>query len=122
MVFLGSTALLTTFLNSGRAGSSESCYPSGMAIAAQAPNVRCKISDLGMGDNNWTVDSIHPYVLRCIETFGVERSFFSSNWPVDWLFSSYDTLVDAYTEITADFTRDEQETLFSKNAKALYNI
>ena len=93
-----------------------------MAIAAQAPNVRCKISDLGMRDNNWTVDSIHPYVLRCIETFGVERSFFSSNWPVDWLFSSYDTLVDAYTEITADFTRDEQETLFSKNAKALYNI
>ena len=94
----------------------------GMAIAAEADNIRCKISGLGMGDNNWTVDSIRPYVLYCIETFGVERCFFASNWPVDWLFSSYDALVDAYTEIAAGFTWDEQVALFSKNAEALYII
>ncbi len=94
----------------------------GMAIAAQADNTRCKISGLGMGDNNWTVDSIRPYVLHCIETFGVERSFFASNWPVDWLFSSYDAVVDAYTEITAGFSRAEQEALFSKNSEAIYDI
>jgi predicted TIM-barrel fold metal-dependent hydrolase len=94
----------------------------GMAIAAEADNIRCKISGLGMGDNNWTVDSIRPYVLHCIEAFGVERCFFASNWPVDWLFSSYDALVEAYTEITAGFTCDEQVALFSKNAEALYNI
>ncbi|NQW17334.1 MAG: amidohydrolase family protein [Chloroflexi bacterium] len=94
----------------------------GMAIAAEADNIRCKISGLGMGDNNWTVDSIRPYVLHCIETFGVERSFFASNWPVDWLFSSYDAVVDAYTEITSGFTHDEQVALFSKNAEVLYKI
>ena len=33
-----------------------------MAAAAEADNVRCKISGLGMGDNNWTVESIRPYV------------------------------------------------------------
>ena len=93
-----------------------------MAIAAEADNICCKISGLGMADNNWTADSIRPYVLNCIETFGVERCFFGSNWPVDWLFSSYDDLVDAYTEITAGFTRDEQLALFSKNAEALYSI
>lgn len=94
----------------------------GMAVAAEADNIRCKISGLGEADNNWTVDSIRPYVLNCIETFGVERCFFASNWPVDWLFSSYDTVVDAYTEITAGFTRDEQVALFSTNAEVLYNI
>ena len=97
-------------------------WKQGMAIAAEADNIRCKISGLGMADNNWTVGSIRPYVLHCIETFGVERCFFGSNWPVDWLFSSYDAVVDAYTEITAGFTRDEQVALFSKNAEMLYNI
>ena len=70
-----------------------------------------------MADNNWTVDSIRPYVLTSIETFGVDRCFFATNWPVDWLWSTYDELVDAYTEIIAGFSHDEQAALFSKNAE-----
>ena len=75
-----------------------------------------------MGDNNWTVDSIRPYVLQCIEEFGVDRSFFATNWPVDWLWSSFDAVVDAYTEIIAGFTQDEQAAMFSKNVEELYDI
>ncbi len=97
-------------------------WKQGMVTVAQADNIRCKISGLGMAEPNWTADSIRPYVLHCIETFGINRSFFGSNWPVDWLFSSYDTLVDAYHEITVDFTENEQAALFSKNAEAIYNI
>jgi predicted TIM-barrel fold metal-dependent hydrolase len=97
-------------------------WKAGMATAAQADNIRCKISGLGMAEPDWTTDSIRPYVLHCIETFGVERSFFGSNWPVDWLFGSYDVLIDAYHEITGEFTTDEQTALFSKNAEAIYNI
>ena len=94
----------------------------GMAVAAEADNVRCKISGLGMGDNNWTVASIRPYVLHSIETFGVERCFFATNWPVDWLWSSYDAVVDAYTEIIDGCTHEEQVAMFSKNAEELYRI
>ena len=94
----------------------------GMAIAAEADNMRCKISGLGMGDNDWTVASIRPYVLESIEAFGVDRCFFATNWPVDWLWSTYDAVVDAYTEITADFSRDQQVAMFSKNAETLYAI
>ena len=94
----------------------------GLLAAAQAENVRIKISGLGMGDNNWAVDSIRPYVLHCIETFGPERSFFATNWPVDSLWSTYDAVVDAYTEIIADFGEDEQVAMFSKNAEELYRI
>ena len=94
----------------------------GMAVAATCDNIRWKISGLGMADNNWTVDSIRPYVLTSIETFGVERCFFATNWPVDWLWSTYDELVDAYTEIISGFSHDEQTALFSKNAEALYRI
>ena len=94
----------------------------GMATAASAENIVIKISGLGMGDHDWTVDSIRPYVLGCIEAFGVERSIFATNWPVDSLFSDYDTLIDAYTEIVADFSEDEKRDMFARNTEALYRI
>ena len=94
----------------------------GIATAATAENIICKISGLGMGDHNWTVESIRPYVLSCIEAFGVPRSIFATNWPVDSLFSSYDTLIDAYTEIVSDFSDDEKRDLFARNTEALYRI
>ena len=94
----------------------------GMQTAAEAENIICKISGLGMGDQTWTVDSIRPYVLHCIETFGVERSLFATNWPVDSLWSDYDTIVNAYDEITADFTDSERRAMFSANTERLYRI
>ena len=97
-------------------------WKQGAATASKADNIWWKISGLGMGDNNWSVDSIRPYVLHSIETFGPSRCFFASNWPVDWLFSTYDVLVEAYTEIIADFSDTEQNAMFSKNAEALYRI
>ena len=94
----------------------------GMATAATAENIICKISGLGMGDHNWTVDSIRPWVLACIEAFGVARSIFATNWPVDSLFSDYDTLIDAYTEIVSEFSEDEKRDMFARNTEALYGI
>jgi len=94
----------------------------GMATAATAENIICKISGLGMGDHNWTVDSIRPWVLACIEAFGVARSIFATNWPVDSLFSDYDTLIDAYTEIVSEFSEDEKRDMFARNTEALYRI
>ena len=94
----------------------------GMRTAAEAENIICKISGLGMADNDWTVDSIRPWVLGCIEVFGPARCIFATNWPVDKLFSTYDVLIDAYTEIIQDFSEDENKAMFSENAEALYRI
>ena len=94
----------------------------GVAVAASCDNIRWKISGLGMGDHDWTVESIRPYVLTSIETVGVERCFFGTNWPVDWLWSTYDEVIDAYTAIVADFSRDEQIRLFSGTAEEIYRI
>jgi predicted TIM-barrel fold metal-dependent hydrolase len=41
---------------------------------------------------------------------------FASNFPVDSLFSDYDTLYEAYRTITADFSAREQAMLFHDNA------
>jgi len=93
-----------------------------LANLAEAPNVVIKISGLGMCDPQWTADSFRPWVLTCIETFGVARSFFGSNWPVDRLYSSYGDVIDAYAEIVSGFSPDEQVALFSGNAERIFRI
>jgi predicted TIM-barrel fold metal-dependent hydrolase len=93
-----------------------------MVRLAEAPNVACKISGLGMGDWKWTADSIRPFVMHAIDAFGVDRCMFASNFPVDKLFSSYDQLFNAFKEITKGFTADERRKLFHDKAARLYRI
>ena len=97
-------------------------WKGGMATAATCANIRWKISGLGMSDQTWTVDSIRRWVLASIETFGVDRCIFGTNWPVDWLWSTYDNQIDAYTQTISGFSQNEQVALFSKNAENLYRI
>lgn len=94
----------------------------GMATAAGAGNVWCKLSGLGMTDHDWSTDSIRPFIEYCIETFGPGRCFFGTNWPVDSLFSSYAAVVEAYAEITAGFGAADRAALHSGNAERLYRI
>ncbi len=94
----------------------------GMTAAATSEHVICKISGLGMCDNRWTVDSLRPWVLGCIDAFGVERCVMGTNWPVDRLYSSYGDVLDAYEEIIGDFSPAEQEALFSANAERIFRL
>lgn len=94
----------------------------GMAAIAKTDNIFCKISGLGMGDNDWTVESIRPYVETCIDLFGCERSLFATNWPVDSIWSSYADVVTAYRKITSSFSDNEKKRLFAENAESIYRI
>lgn len=94
----------------------------GMTLLAACPNVAVKISGLGMCDPNWTTDSLRPFVLETIELFGVDRCMFASNFPVDSLFSDFDTLFDAFSHITRDFSESARARLFRANAERIYRI
>ena len=89
---------------------------------AAVPSAVIKISGLGQVDHAWTVDSLRPWVLACIEAFGVERAFFGTNWPVDRLYSSYGDVLDAYAAIVAGFSEAEQRALFSGNAQRIFRL
>ena len=93
-----------------------------MLALSPASNLTVKISALGMFDRDWTVDSIRPFILETIGIFGVDRCMFASNFPVDKLMSTYDTLWDAYKEIVADFSEDERANLFHDNAVRAYRL
>ena len=88
----------------------------GMRELAAAPNVAVKISGLCMFDRGWSTDSIRPFVEHTIECFGVDRCMFASNFPVESLMSSYDSLWDAFSEITRDYSETERAKLFHDNA------
>lgn len=91
---------------------------------ARAENVACKISGFGMADHKWTIDSIRPWVLHCIEAFGVDRSMFATNWPLDMLYATYLEQVDAYRVIIAQagFSQSEQQSMLFRNAEKFYKI
>lgn len=75
-----------------------------------------------MGDWEWTVDSIRPFVLYAIGAFGPERCMFASNFPVDKLFSSYEDIFNAFKAITEGFSPHERNALFHDNARRVYRL
>ena len=97
-------------------------WRNGLKMLAKTSNTVMKISGLGMFDQQWTTESIKPLVLDCIEIFGIERCFFSTNFPVDKKYSSYEKVWNSYFEITKDFSIEEKEMLFFKNAEKYYRI
>jgi predicted TIM-barrel fold metal-dependent hydrolase len=94
----------------------------GMRMLAACPNVSVKISGFGMFDHHWTVESLRPYVLETIDTFGAERCMFASNFPVDRLYSTYTAVWKAFAEIVSGASETEKSALFSENAQRIYRI
>jgi predicted TIM-barrel fold metal-dependent hydrolase len=94
----------------------------GLQMLATRPNIVCKVSGFGIGDNDWTVQSLAPVVLACVESFGADRCILNGNWPVDKLFSTYDELIGAFDAITAGLSGTERDALFAGVAERVYRI
>lgn len=94
----------------------------GLRRLASRPQVYCKISGLGMFDHAWTEDSIRPIVEACIETFGVSRCMFGSNFPVDKLHAGYARVWDAFRRIVGPLDDADRSRLFEGTAREFYRI
>ena len=94
----------------------------GLRLLAAQPQVSIKISGLGITDRNWSVDSVRPVILECIEAFGTERSMFASDFPVDRAHGTFDAVYSAFDAVTSDFSATERDRLFASNAEAIYRI
>jgi len=93
-------------------------------ILSKYENVAIKLSGFGEFNSNWTTESIKPLILYSIENFGINRCMFGTNFPVDKFLSnaSYEDYWKAYLKITQDFSQDEINNLFYKNAEKFYKI
>jgi predicted TIM-barrel fold metal-dependent hydrolase len=89
---------------------------------AACPNASAKISGLGVPGAPWTAEANRAIVLTAIELFGAQRAMFASNFPVDGLCASFDTIFAGFDAITRGFTRAERRALFHDNAARLYRM
>ena len=94
----------------------------GLRLLAAPENTVMKISGIGMLDHNWTVESFRPYVLECLDAFGLQRCVFASNFPVDKLFGTYTDTWLAFAQIIDGFSPQEQRALLCSNAERVYRI
>jgi predicted TIM-barrel fold metal-dependent hydrolase len=85
------------------------------ALAAH-PNVAVKISGLG------NVSAKREVVLSVIELFGTGRAMFASNFPVDSLRGSFDSVYSVFEESTREFSLGERRALFHDNATRIYRM
>jgi predicted TIM-barrel fold metal-dependent hydrolase len=63
-----------------------------------------------------------PYLLYCIERFGVERCMFESNFPVDKPSCGYTVLWNAFKRIAQPFSAGERAALFHDTAAKIYRL
>jgi predicted TIM-barrel fold metal-dependent hydrolase len=94
----------------------------GMAALAAEPNTAVKISGLGVPGHPWTTEANREIVLRAIDLFGVDRAMFASNFPVDGLVATLDTLYAGFKAIVRSFPRADRRRLFHDNALRLYRL
>ena len=94
----------------------------GLRLLAAQPQISIKISGLGITDRTWSVDSVRPIILECIEAFGTERSMFATDFPVDRVHGTFDAVYSAFDLVTSGFSPTERDRLFASNAEAIYRI
>lgn len=92
----------------------------GMTALAALDHVHCKLSGLAMPLATMDAEAFRPWIEFALETFGVTRCFFASNFPVDSTHGSFDDLYGTFDTLTRDLDGADRDRLFATNAEAVY--
>lgn len=90
------------------------------ALAGLGQNVVCKLSGLAMPLGSMSVDVFAPWIEHAIETFGVDRCMFASNFPVDGMHGTFDDLYSTFTALVAGLDDRSRDKVFAGNAERIY--
>jgi predicted TIM-barrel fold metal-dependent hydrolase len=116
-IILNHTGLPADRSRAGIAG-----WQQALRALAASPNAAVKVSGLGVPGQPWTAHSNREVVLAAIDIFGIGRSMFASNFPVDGLCASFDAIVTGMREILRGFPAAEQQAFFHDNAVRIYDM
>jgi L-fuconolactonase len=91
---------------------------------ATLEHVYCKISGLvNEADwEFWEIEDFRPYMDVVIETFGMKRILFGSDWPVCLLAGKYDEVKEIADDYFYSFSITEQADFFGGNAMNFYHL
>jgi predicted TIM-barrel fold metal-dependent hydrolase len=93
-----------------------------MEAIARQPNVHLKVSEFGLRDQPWDLESNRRVVKEALSIFGIERCMFASNFPVAGLRIDYDTLVRAVRQMLDDRSDADRHRFFVGNAVRFYRL
>ncbi|WP_208589546.1 amidohydrolase family protein [Gracilibacillus suaedae] len=100
-------------------------WKSQMKEIAKHSNMYCKLSGMvteADNKNQQKTDFI-PYVHHIVQTFGVNRIMYGSDWPVCLLSASYDEVYQLLKETLPDqLSEKKQALIFGENALRFYKI
>lgn len=110
------------FLPADRSSEAIAGWRAATKRAAGAPQVTMKISGIGIKSRPWALEDQRPIIRDLIEAFGVDRCMFASNFPVDSLVGSFDTIYSGFKSVTADLPHADRVKLFHDNAVRTYRL
>ena len=95
-----------------------------ISALGQFQNLYCKISGMVTEADwkGWKKENFKPYMDIVVETFGVDRIMFGSDWPVCLVAASYHEVVGIVEDYFSSFSKDENEKFFGLNAIEFYNL
>jgi L-fuconolactonase len=107
----------------------------GMTQVAAQPNVSVKLSGLGMRMQGFDfheralpptsqdlAEAWRPYIEFCIETFGIGRCMFASNFSPDKGSCSFVSLWNAFKRLSEGASNSERDALFRGTAARIYGL
>jgi predicted TIM-barrel fold metal-dependent hydrolase len=100
----------------------RSAWCAGMEQLAACPNVVSKLSGLGTFVHRNDPAHVADVLNQTVEMFGAERCMFGSNFPIEKLWTSYRSLMDAYLAAAAQLRADQREAIFRTTAMRVYRL
>ena len=102
---------------------------------ATCPNVVAKLGGINMDLNGFgwhererppssqeLMEATRRYYEHTIESFGVDRCMFESNFPVDIITCSYGVLWNSFKRLTKEYSADEKAALYHDTATRVYRL
>jgi L-fuconolactonase len=92
--------------------------------AAAYPNVYCKVSGMVTEADwkNWQPDDFTQSLDIVTEAFGISRLLFGSDWPVCGVSASYQEVCNVAHRYFMQFSIEDQEKFWGKNAVEFYHL
>ena len=104
-------------------GGAEHPWRGHITEIARRPNVVAKISGVvAYSGEEWTVETLRPWVEHTIDAFGWDRVVWGSDWPVCTLGGGLSTWIAATHALIAGASTDEKTKLLSANARRVWRL
>ncbi len=102
----------------------DEVWKKNLILFASHANVSCKLSGMVTETKNfkWKGTDFTPFLDILVETFGMDRLLYASDWPVCLLAGEYHAVLQILTNYFIDFSKEDKIKFMGGNAKRIYNL